>query len=340
LWVIEKNARSESEIAVIHNDPSRVSIVIPTYMRRDRLSAVIQPLLNDTETCEVVVVIDGGDDGSYELVDEWAGRDRRLRPIMTEHKGQAAAQQSGVDAARGDVVLLIDDDVVPEPGLVSGHAAHHRADADLVVVGHMPVVLPAVPAARDWVARGYATRYDRTVKRWQQDSDRILLGLWGGNVSIRRSHLERIPIQLPGTHVRYHIDLEFGMRCWKAGLRAVFDPMLTTRHEYARTVQQFLRDRAASAADRAIIHRLHEDVIGPLPEDYFRADRRLPMRLLLRATRRGSVPFEVLLERVVRLEGVARLYGAEAWTADLLARMRSQRIVREVDDASRTSVAR
>ena len=66
----------------------------------------------------------------------------------------------------GDVLLLLDDDVVPAPGLVSGHAAHHAARDGLVVVGAMPVDLgPSEPRPR-YPRALYGADYARRVAGW------------------------------------------------------------------------------------------------------------------------------------------------------------------------------
>lgn len=65
-----------------------VSVVITTRGRRDRLVEVLEPLLDDPATLEVVVVIDGSPDDSSELLDAIRTQDRRgaggaatLRPL-------------------------------------------------------------------------------------------------------------------------------------------------------------------------------------------------------------------------------------------------------------------
>src|SRR3954454_8936427 len=89
-----------------------VSVVIPTYRRRAQLASVVDPLLADEATAELIVVVDGSDDGSLELLRAIAHRDPRVRPIGSANQGQAAARQLGLEAARHPVVLLLDDDVI------------------------------------------------------------------------------------------------------------------------------------------------------------------------------------------------------------------------------------
>lgn len=152
-------------------------------------------------------------------------------------------------------------------------------------------------------------------------------------MSLRATQLQKIPISRTDYRLGYHMDLDFGLRCQKAGMRAKFDPLLQARHEYSRTVKQFMRDRAASAADRAIIHRLHSDIIGSLPESFFRDGASFPVRLALRFFK-GSI--SILAERILEVAAL-QLGDSEAtsyvqeFLCDFLERLRGQRIADDVN---------
>lgn len=307
-----------------------VTVMIPTYQRRHSLWRVIEPLLADNGTSEIIVVVDGADDGSFEFLLGVGARDARLKPFLTENRGQAAAQQYGASLASSDIILFLDDDVIPEQRLVSGHARRHQEADDLLVVGYMPVVAHDENSTAHWVVRRYASRYARKIETWKRYPETILRTLWGGNLSLRAAHLQRVPINRGDYQLGYHLDLDFGLRCEKAGLRGAFDPSLLAHHEYSRTVEQFLRDRAVSAADRALIHRLHKDVIGPLPEAFFREDAPLVVGLALRLIRGPiSIPAERALKAAAIRSG--RFLYVQEVLCDLLDRLRGQRIVDEMN---------
>ena len=149
-----------------------VSVVVPTYRRRDNLTEVVLPLLEDPALLELLVVVDGCDDGSLELLEQIAASHPRLRPVWTENSGGAAARQTGIDAAVGDVVLLLDDDVVAAPGLVSGHARRHQEHDDLVVLGYMPTRPPEPGARGRFATHLYAQEYESVAVDGAQTVDR------------------------------------------------------------------------------------------------------------------------------------------------------------------------
>ena len=317
-----------------------ISVVVPTFMRLGMLPQVLQPLLDDMVTPEVIVVVDGGNDGSYEYLEERALREPRLRPFLIANAGQAGAQQYGAERASGEVILFLDDDVIPEPGLVGGHARRHQEAADLVVLGYMPVVLAAAAGQPEWIGRRYAERYESKTRSWEREPERILATLWGGNVSVRACHVRDIPLLNRHSAIGYHVDLEFGIRAWEAGLRGVFDRGLISHHHYARTVSQFLRDRAVSAADRKILHQLHPDVLGELTGDYFSRDASMGARLILQIVRGRSRWPEHLLACAVHAMGRMHMFRSQELAADLIDRMMGQRITCAPDNLADEAAVR
>src|ERR1700692_3253065 len=91
----------------------QISVVIITMNRRALIEKSVPILLNDPATGELIVVVDGARDGTMEVLERWAERDERVRPIWQENAGEGAAREHGVIAARHDVVVLLDDDAIP-----------------------------------------------------------------------------------------------------------------------------------------------------------------------------------------------------------------------------------
>ena len=87
-----------------------ISVVIPTFRRREGVQRAVQSVLRQTYTSfEVIVVIDGVDDGTRARIDHLG--DARTRVLETGHnQGPAEARNHGVRHAVGDYVALLDDD--------------------------------------------------------------------------------------------------------------------------------------------------------------------------------------------------------------------------------------
>src|SRR5579859_5892156 len=100
-----------------------VSVVIPTYNRRDSLARTLDTLFAQDfppGQYEVIVAVDGSTDGTADYL-------RQLRhPCLRflEHscnQGQAAARNSAHEVARGELILCIDDDMLCDRGLLKAH---------------------------------------------------------------------------------------------------------------------------------------------------------------------------------------------------------------------------
>ncbi len=114
--------------------------MVATRRRTHLLGTLVDKVLSDPGALELIVVVDGTDDlESPALLTQLGRTTTRLRHLVTDRLGQMGALAAGVDAARGELVLLLDDDVLPQCALATGHSAHHAGRRGLVVVGAMPV---------------------------------------------------------------------------------------------------------------------------------------------------------------------------------------------------------
>jgi GT2 family glycosyltransferase len=135
-------------------DTSRVTVVIPTYNRRENLRRCLSALLAcDLEgvTVELRVVDDGSRDGTATVVEELkasAPAGFRIHYHRQENAGQSAARNLGIAAADTDLILFLDDDCVPERGWVLA-LADAGWDRETAAVGGRIIS----PDRGNWVAR-------------------------------------------------------------------------------------------------------------------------------------------------------------------------------------------
>jgi glycosyltransferase involved in cell wall biosynthesis len=88
----------------------RVSVVIPTYNRAHLVSRSIQSVLSQTyQDFEVIVVDDGSTDNTSEAVNSIG--DERVNYIRHDvNKGASASRNTGIRAARGELIGFLDSD--------------------------------------------------------------------------------------------------------------------------------------------------------------------------------------------------------------------------------------
>lgn len=93
----------------------RFSIVIPLYNKEWAIARALQSVFAQTfSNYEVIVVDDGSTDGGAAVVEGFS--DSRLKLIKQDNSGVAAARNTGIRNARGDIVCFLDGDDIWEKG--------------------------------------------------------------------------------------------------------------------------------------------------------------------------------------------------------------------------------
>ena len=114
-----------------------ISVVIPTFNRRETLETVLPLLASQTlpaDQYELLLCDSGSTDGTAELVADL--NIPNLRHILpAENRGRSGARNAGIRAAIGEFVLFTDADIIPSPNLLAEHLRLHRAHPHSAVVG-------------------------------------------------------------------------------------------------------------------------------------------------------------------------------------------------------------
>jgi glycosyltransferase involved in cell wall biosynthesis/peptidoglycan/xylan/chitin deacetylase (PgdA/CDA1 family) len=228
----------------------RFSIVFPTYQRRELALAAVRALEGqELRDFEAIVVVDGSTDGTAQAL-------RELRPtfpftvLEQPNAGAASARNRGAAAAKGEILLFLDDDMEAHPRLLAEHDRSHREGAE-VVLGHIPLH-PDSP-------KGLLSR---NVGIWAENRARKLSApgaeltsydLLTGQISLSAELFRRLggfdaAFTRDGTYGDE--DLDFGQRLLDAGCRAVFNPEAVSWQRYVVTPRQHLEQwRQTGRAD-------------------------------------------------------------------------------------------
>jgi polyisoprenyl-phosphate glycosyltransferase len=116
----------------------RISVVIPVYNELENLEpllARVHPILDRDphKHFEVIFIDDGSRDGSSELLDDFHARDLRYKTIhFSRNFGHQPALQAGLDAAKGDAVVMMDADLQDPPELISDFIAKWNEGYEVV----------------------------------------------------------------------------------------------------------------------------------------------------------------------------------------------------------------
>lgn len=112
------------------------SIVMPVYNVEKYLERAIRSIVDQSFTSwELILVDDGSKDRSAQMVDEWQGRDSRIRAFHQKNKGASAARNLGMEYCQGDYIYFVDADDYLEQGLLREVARIiEDKDADVVLI--------------------------------------------------------------------------------------------------------------------------------------------------------------------------------------------------------------
>ena len=90
---------------------AEVSIIVPVYNVEKYLSFCLDSLVNQTfKDIEIICVNDGSTDNSTEVLEHYAGFDKRIKIINKENGGLSSARNAGLDAATGKYIAFVDSD--------------------------------------------------------------------------------------------------------------------------------------------------------------------------------------------------------------------------------------
>ncbi|WNW29150.1 glycosyltransferase family 2 protein [Lactobacillus johnsonii] len=97
-------------------ETKKVTVVIPTYNRAQRILSAVESVLNQTySNLEVLVVDDGSTDDTQQVINEYKNKDGRISYIRQKNQGAPVARNNGIDHARGDYIAFNDSDDTWEP---------------------------------------------------------------------------------------------------------------------------------------------------------------------------------------------------------------------------------
>jgi len=292
------------------------SVVIPTHQRKESLLRALASLATQTiprEQYEVVVVVDGSDDGSREAAESLAVG-YPLRVLWQPNRGRASACNAGAAAARGGVVVLLDDDMTATPEFLAAHLRAHANDARVAAIGAAPIRIGPDLAAH---AHYIGEKFNRHLEHLAAAGRPIALrDFYSGNLSIRRDVLNDVGAFDERFTAYGNEDLELSMRLAASGVRLVYEPAAIAWQSYDKSFAALARDNVAKGRTAVLLARLHPEAREQLKLGTFaRAPlaRRGVVRVLLAATRIAPPVREAVVALVGglgdrRWRGVQRLY--------------------------------
>lgn len=238
------------------------SVIVPTLGSYDTLARVLEGLAGQdagTDSFEVVVVADAADQDPASVDAAIAGAGLRNAVRLTgASPGASANRNLGIHSARAPVVVLIDNDTIPTPNLVSEHIETHRRHPEpetgvLGLVRWSPEV--KVTTFMRWLDSGI---------QFDLASIRELDAGWGrfatANVSVKKEFASRVG-EFDQEHFPYgYEDTDWAYRASRLGFRLVYNRRAVVDHLRTMDLEFWQRRARRVAHSERMFHSLHPEL--------------------------------------------------------------------------------
>jgi GT2 family glycosyltransferase len=212
------------------------SVVVATYNRQDVLQKTLEHLAVQNypaDQYEVIVVDDGSPDHTGDMVRSLIGSmPYKLTYLVHENRGPGASENRGIQAAEGEWIVLLADDIQPAPGLLQSYAEFHRLHPEPCFAALGQVLqspdLPSTAFQQHWDPFKYFELAGETeLPYWK---------FWACNISVKRLFLLEHGLFLECKGAA-HEDVELGYRLHRAGLRILYLPEALAYHFHVETLE-------------------------------------------------------------------------------------------------------
>jgi GT2 family glycosyltransferase len=242
----------------------RISVVIPTYRRKASLERALDALCRQTFSSsqfETIVSIDGSEDGTRESVAAFPAP-YALQGIWRPNGGRASACNAGIRSAKGALIVLLDDDMEPEPQFLENHVRAHPSGTRRGVLGAVPVAVgPESPP----VVRFIADRFDRHHQKLARPEHKIgIRDFYTGNFSIDRDLLLEVGLFDESFKVYGNEDGELAIRLLEAGIELVYSSAAIARQHYQKDFPALASDKMAQGRTSVVCALRHPETVASL----------------------------------------------------------------------------
>lgn len=215
----------------------KVSIVIPNYngeeLLRKNLPKVIDSVSNYKGKIEIIVVDDCSTDASASVISNFKSQISNLKFLLNERNlGFSSTVNRGVKKSEGEIVVLLNTDVVPEKDFLNPLLEHFN-NPELFAVGCMDKSLE----------NGKIVLRGRGIGRWERgflvhsrgEVDKTdTLWVSCGSGAFRKSIWDK----LGGLDILYNPfyweDIDLSYRALKSGYKILFEPKSIVAHEHEK----------------------------------------------------------------------------------------------------------
>lgn len=234
-------------------EKTNISIIIPTYNRKDILLETLRALNKQSYNLKEVEVIVIDDCSPMNLEQEILNLSTKYKlRFFRERKniGQGQIRNKGIKLAQGNYLFFLGDDTVPNEDFLEEHMNLHKKSDGIAVLG------------RVWWAPELRNEFMDFIENIQfhyqtiKNKNNVKLHFYSSNISLEKKWFENGVYS--DKFKNYGLeDIEIGHRLEKRGLRVVYNPNAIAHHFHVYSFEQFcarMRNIGRSAVIFATLH--------------------------------------------------------------------------------------
>ena len=245
--------------------PPTVSVIIPTYNRKDLLHETLNSLAQQTypkDHFEIIVVDDGSTDGTAAMSRE--AFPFALRYFWQTNQGDAIARNLGARQSQADILVFLDDDMLVEPDYLTYLIREHAEYQNRITVG----VVNIRPEETTFLSLAIDTLLTPNFN----SAEVAFTDVFSNNMSIRREAYFNIGmmqgLDFPGSSM--WCDLDFNYRAYQQGFQFFRNTKAICWHrDYAVSNLDTYKKRVRTAAYRAVgLFQKYPELLAHVPMFY------------------------------------------------------------------------
>lgn len=240
---------------------SRVSIVIPNYNGKKFIEVCLRAVLSDAPGAELLVVDNGSQDGSRELVRREFPQARVI--ALDRNYGFSHAVNEGIRAASRPYVILLNNDTEVLPGFADALAEALEADerafsaqAKLISL-YNPEKID--DAGNFYCALGWAFARGKNRSAAYYEQPGAVFAACAGAAAYRRELFEQTGC-FDEAHFAYLEDIDVGWRARLAGFRNLYVPAAKVLHAGSGTSGSRYNEFKVSLSSRNNIYMIWKNM--------------------------------------------------------------------------------
>lgn len=207
----------------------KASIIIPTLDREPIVLKTLEHLKTELDDSIECIIVDSSETPSA-LLEEFKSEISNYKYLHLTERGLPRARNFGIESSKGEIIIFIDDDVIPKKGFVKNHLENYK-DPEIIAVGGKVIENSNIFNTGGKSLGGKINYYGKSIRNFESDNYGETEWGAGCNFSFRRSllvHNIKFDISYAGTTLLEEADFFEQIR--RISGKIVYDPKSELTH--------------------------------------------------------------------------------------------------------------